>query len=88
MFHFVVDSLSPITEHQQDLPSLASPKGEIESSFSWTSFLKSLLSSTLCFGEFILAKLNQEPTLAKINQVKLLCETEFCITKFYVVWYT
>ena len=67
---------------KHDLSSLAPPKGEMKSSFSWTS-------STLCFDE---------PTLEKINQVKLLCsissrtlwdpmlakpnrETELCITK-------
>ena len=67
---------------KRDLSSLAPPKGEMKSFFSWTS-------STLCFGE---------PTLGKLNQVKLLCsissrtlrdsmlakfnqETELCITK-------
>ena len=67
---------------KHDLSSLAPPKGEMKSSFCWTS-------STLCFGE---------PTLGKLNQVKLLCsissrtlwdttlaksnqETELCITK-------
>ena len=60
---------------KHDLSSLAPPKGEMKSSFSWTS-------STLCFGE---------PTLGNLNQVKLLCsiptlaksnqETELCITK-------
>ena len=68
--------------HKHDLSSLAPPKGEIKSSFSWTS-------STLCFGEPTLGKLNQvkllcsissrtlwDPTLAKSNQ-----ETELCITK-------
>ena len=67
---------------KHDLPSLAPPKGEMKSSFSWTS-------STLCFGEPTLGKLNQvkllcsissrtlwDPTLAKSNQ-----ETELCITK-------
>ena len=34
--------------------------------------MKSPTASTLCFGD---------PTLAKLNQVKLLCETDFCITK-------
>ena len=38
---------------KHDLSSLAPPKGEMKSSFSWTS-------STLCFGE---------PTLGKLNQV-------------------
>ena len=69
MFHFGVELLHSTTEPQHDLPCLASPKGEMASSFSWTSFFKSPTSSTLCFGE---------PTLAKLNQVKLLCETEFC----------
>ena len=49
-----------------DLSSLAPPKGEMESSFSWTSPFKSPTSSTLCFGE---------PTLRKLDQVKLLCNT-------------
>ena len=38
MFHFGVDLLYPTTRPQHDLPSLASPKGEMASSFSWTSF--------------------------------------------------
>ena len=72
-----------------DLSSLAPLKGEIKSSFSWTSLFKSPISSTLCFGEPTLGKLNQvkllhsissrtiwDPTLAKSNQ-----ETELCITK-------
>ena len=74
---------------KHDLSSLAPSKGEMKSSFSWTSLFKSPTSSTLCFGE---------PTLGKVNQVKLLCsissstlwdptlvksnqETELCITK-------
>ena len=47
-----------------DPSSLAPPKREMESSFSWTYLFKSSTSSTLCFGE---------PTLRKLNQVKLLC---------------
>ena len=67
---------------------IASPKGEMKSTFSWTSLFKSPISSTLCFGEPTLGKLNQvkllcsptsstshDPTLANLNQ-----ETEFCIT--------
>ena len=67
---------------KHDLSSLAPPKVEMKSSFSWTS-------STLCFGEPMLGKLNHvkllcsissrtlcDPTLAKSNQ-----ETELCITK-------
>ena len=88
MFHFGVVSLSFTKEPQHDFTSLASPKGEMESPFSWNSFLKSPRSSTLCFGEPTLAKLNQEPTFAKINQVKLLCETESYIPKSLSIWYT
>ena len=71
---------------KHDLPSLASPKGEMKSSFSWSS----PTSSTLWFGEPTLGKLNQDklvcsptsstlchPTLAKLNQ-----ETQLCITKY------
>ena len=47
-----------------DLSSIVPPKGEMESSFSWTYLFKSPTSSTLCFGE---------PTLTKLTQVKLLC---------------
>ena len=79
MFYFGVDLLYSTTEPQHDLPSVASPKGEMASSFSWTSIFKSPTASTLCFGD---------STLAKLNQVKLLCETGFCITKSYFVWYT
>ena len=50
-----------------DLSSLLPPKGEMESSFSWTCPFKSPTSSTLCFGE---------PTLGKINQ-----ETDVYMTK-------
>ena len=71
-----------------DLSCIGSQKGEIKSPFSWTSLSKSSTSSTLCFDEPTLGKLNQvkllynpisstlcDPTLAKLNQ-----ETEFCIT--------
>ena len=50
-----------------DLSSLIPPKGEMDSSFSWTCPFKSPTSSTLCFGE---------PTLGKINQ-----ETDVYMTK-------
>ena len=79
MFQFGVDLLNSTREPPHDLPSLASSKGEMASSFSWTSIFKSPTSSTLCFGD---------STLAKLNQVKLLHETEFCITKSCFVWYT
>ena len=48
---------------KHNLSSLAPPKGEMKSSFSWTSLFKSPTSSALCFGE---------PALGKLNQVKLL----------------
>ena len=63
MFHFGVDSHSFTKEPQHDSTSLASPKGEMESPFSWNSFLKSPRSTTLCFGEPTLAKLNHEPMI-------------------------
>ena len=47
-----------------DHSSLDPPKVKMESSFSWTHLFKSPTSCTLCFGE---------PTLRKLNQVKLLC---------------
>ena len=40
IFHFGVDLLYSTTETQHDFPSLALPKGEMASSFSWTSFFK------------------------------------------------
>ena len=43
-----------------DLSSLLPRKGEMESSFSWTCPFKSPTSSTSCFGEPTLGKLNQE----------------------------
>ena len=48
---------------KHDLSSIASPKGEMKSTFSWTSFYKIHTSSTLCFAE---------PTLENLNQAKLL----------------
>ena len=72
MFHFGIDLLYSTTEAHHDLPSLASPKGEMTSSSSWTSLFNSPISSALCF---------EDPALAKLDQVKLLCETDFHITK-------
>ena len=43
-----------------DPSSLLPPKGEMESFFSWTCPFKSSTSSTSCFGEPTLGKLNQE----------------------------
>ena len=45
MFHFGYHLLHSTTEPQHDLPSLASSKGEMASSFSWTSLFKSPTSS-------------------------------------------
>ena len=52
-----------VEKDKLDPSSLAPPKGEMESSFSWTYLFKSPTSSTLCFGE---------PTLRKLTQIKLL----------------
>ena len=63
-------SSAPTTLVEKDklgLSSLTPPKGEMESSFSWTCLFKSPTSSTLCFGE---------PTLGNLNQ-----ETDFYMTK-------
>ena len=49
-----------VERDQLDLSSLIPPKGEMESSFSWTCPFKSPTSSTSCFGEPTLGKLNQE----------------------------
>ena len=68
--HVLETSSAPTTlveKDKLDLPSIISPKGEMESSFSWTCPFKSSTSSTLCFGE---------PTLGKLNQ-----ETDFYMTK-------
>ena len=68
--HVLEMSSAPTTlveRDKLDLSSLVPPKGEMESSFSWTCPFKSPTSSTLCFGE---------PTLGKLNQ-----ETDFYMTK-------
>ena len=61
--HVLETSSAPTTlveRDKLDLSSLIPPKGEIKSSFSWTCPFKSPISSTLCFGEPTLGKLNQE----------------------------
>ena len=68
--HIVERSATPtilVERDKPDLPSIVPPKGEIGSSFSRTCPFKCPTSSTLCFGE---------PTLGKLNQ-----ETEFYMTK-------
>ena len=68
--HVLETSSAPTTlveRDKLDLSSLIPPKGEMESSFSWTCPFKSPSSSTLCSGE---------PTLGKLNQ-----ETDFYLTK-------
>ena len=68
--HVLETSSAPTTlveRNKLDLSSLIPPKGEMESSFSWICPFKSPTSSTLCFGE---------PTLGKLNQ-----ETDFYMTK-------
>ena len=61
--HVLDTSSAPTTlveRNKLDLSSLIPPKGEMKSSFSWTCPFKSPASSTLCFGEPTLGKLNQE----------------------------
>ena len=68
--HVLETSSAPTTlveRDKLDLSSLIPPKGEMKNSFSWTCPFKSPTSSTLCFGE---------PTLGKINQ-----ETDVYMTK-------
>ena len=68
--HVLETSSAPTTlveRDKLDLSSLIPPKGEMKSSLSWTCPSKSPTSSTLCFGE---------PTLGKINQ-----ETDVYMTK-------
>ena len=68
--HVLETSSAPTTlveRDKLDLSSLIPAKGEMKSSFSWTCPFKSPTSSTLCFGE---------PTLGKINQ-----ETDVYMTK-------
>ena len=68
--HVLETSSAPTTlveRDKLDLSSLIPPQGEMKSSFSWTYPFKSHTSSTLCFGE---------PTLGKINQ-----ETDVYMTK-------
>ena len=68
--HVLETSSAPTTlveRDKLDLSSLLPPKGEMESSFSWTCPFKSPTSSALCFGE---------PTLGNINQ-----ETDVYMTK-------
>ena len=62
--HIVERSATPtalVERDKLDLSSLAPPKGEMESSFSWKCPFKSPTSSTLCFGEPTLGKLKHMP---------------------------
>ena len=68
--HVLETSSAPtnlVERDKLDLSSLIPPKGDMKSSFSWTCPFTSPTSSTLCFGE---------PTLGKINQ-----ETDVYMTK-------
>ena len=61
--HVLETSSAPTTlveRDKLDLSSLLPPKGEMERSFSWTCPFKSPTSSTSCFGEPTLGKINQE----------------------------
>ena len=61
--HVLETSSAPTTlveRDKLDLSSLIPPKGEMKSSFIWTCPFKRPTSSTLCFGEPTLGKINQE----------------------------
>ena len=61
--HVLETSSAPTTlveRDTHDLSSLLPPKGEMKSVFSWICPFKSPTSSTLCFGEPTLGKINQE----------------------------
>ena len=76
--HVLETSSAPTTlveRDKLDLSSLLPPKGEMESSFSWTCPFKSPTSSTLCFGEPTLGKINQETDVYMTkHMLKLLLE--------------
>ena len=70
--HVLETSSAPTTlveRDKLDLSSLTQPKGEMESSFSWTCPFKSPTSSTLCFGKPTLGKLNQETDFYMIKHM-------------------
>ena len=66
-------STALVKRDKLDLSSLATPKGEMESSFSWTYLFESPTSSTLCFGE---------PTLK--SSPKLNC----CVIPYQTIYVT
>ena len=70
--HVLETSSAPTTlveRDKLDLSRLIPPKGEMESSFSWTCPFKSPTSSTLCFGEPTLGKINQETDVYMTKQM-------------------
>ena len=70
--HILETSSAPTTlveRDKLDLSSLIPPKGEVKSSFSWTCPFKSPTSSTLCFGEPTLGKINQETDVYMIKHM-------------------
>ena len=80
--HVFETSSAPTTlveRDKLDLSSLIPPKGEMKSSFSWTCPFKSPTSSTLCFGEPTLGKINQEKDvyMTKDMPKPFLEQTEF-----------
>ena len=74
MFHFGVAYLHPTRGNQHDLPSIAPPKGERTSSFSWTSHFKNPTPRTLRLGDTTLSRITQ------IISVSIFA-TVFCATK-------
>ena len=73
--HVLELSSAPTTLVERDklnLSSLLPPKGEMESSFSWTCPFKSPTSSTSCFGEPILGKINSGANRVSVSHSSLV----------------
>ena len=67
MFHFGVDLVHSTTEPQHDLLSLASPKGEMASSFSWTGFSRVPHQVFYVLGTLHLQSLIKSSSCVKLN---------------------
>ena len=67
MFHFGDDYLCPTKDTLHDPPSLASPKWQMASSFSWTSLFKSPTSGTSCLVTLHLQSSIKSSCCVKLN---------------------
>ena len=85
IFPFGVDYLHPTKGPQHDLPSLASPKGEMTSSFSWTSLFKCPTSRTLSTLHFPGSIQSSQCQCVKLCFVPPNLHPTHSITKFGLV---